>query len=384
MANTPNLDLVPLVTGQSGAEIKVNTFLNQFDALIHLAVIDRDLTAPPGGESDGDVYIPAATATGDWAGEEDSVAYFYGGWLFTTPNEGFTAYVKDEDIYLTFDGSSWVSSPRLEVEAGLTASTTQTQGAGTSITKAMTEFSTVANPGDAATLDAAVQGRERIVINGGAETLQIFAASGDDIDGGSTNGSIFVAPGSVVVFRAKDATSWHTTGNRDMVKIGAVTASNDATVEFADGIDGTFKFYIVRYWAIPVDDSVSLLFRISVDGGATFEAGASDYRWSNRAEQSDGLGGAAASNGDTSINLDQVIGSDTGEAVAGELKLFAPSDTDLNTHVTLQSDSQRASAVQRHIIGGGVYEAVTVVDAIQFLFSAGNVESGEFVLYGVR
>ena len=34
--------------------------------------------------------------------------------------------------------------------------------------------------------------------------------------------------------------------------------------------------------------------------------------------------------------------------------------------------------------GSGQRQLVTAVDAIQFLFSAGNVEDGKFVLYGVR
>jgi len=45
-------------------------------------VISADLTAPPGGESDGDTYIPAATATGAWAGLENHLLEYSGGsWL---------------------------------------------------------------------------------------------------------------------------------------------------------------------------------------------------------------------------------------------------------------------------------------------------------------
>ena len=62
-------------------------------------IIDRDLTAPPGGESDGDAYIPAATATGAWAGQEDNIAIYdadLSGYRFFTPNTGWFAYVADE------------------------------------------------------------------------------------------------------------------------------------------------------------------------------------------------------------------------------------------------------------------------------------------------
>ena len=51
---------------------EMNKPLEQLDlaiaALGNLTIIDRDLTAPPGGESDGDTYIVGGSATGDWSG----------------------------------------------------------------------------------------------------------------------------------------------------------------------------------------------------------------------------------------------------------------------------------------------------------------------------
>lgn len=61
-------------------------------------VIDKDLTAPPGGESAGDRYIVASVATGLWATHEGKIAQYIGtGWVFSTPFEGMQVYVADED-----------------------------------------------------------------------------------------------------------------------------------------------------------------------------------------------------------------------------------------------------------------------------------------------
>ena len=64
------------------------------------SVIDKDLLAPPGGESTGDRYIVAGaggTSTGDWAGEEEKIAVFNGsGWDFITPSKGTAVYIDDE------------------------------------------------------------------------------------------------------------------------------------------------------------------------------------------------------------------------------------------------------------------------------------------------
>ena len=111
MANTPNLGM-PLVTeGQQGGETTHNDALNFLDMLVQCSVIDRDLTAPPGSPANGDVYIPKATATGAWVGKENDIAGFYDGWIFATPEEGWLAYVRDENIFIKFDGASWVAGP---------------------------------------------------------------------------------------------------------------------------------------------------------------------------------------------------------------------------------------------------------------------------------
>ena len=72
-------------------------------------VEDKDLTAPPGGESKGDRYIVGASATGDWSGEDGNIAIYNGsGWDFTDKKEGMRTYVKDEDVIYEYI-TSWKS-----------------------------------------------------------------------------------------------------------------------------------------------------------------------------------------------------------------------------------------------------------------------------------
>lgn len=73
-----------------------------------IPVLDRNLTAPPGGESEGDAYIPAATATGAWAGQEGNVAYYNGsGWDFTTPSDKEYVQVVDESAVIVWLDGAW-------------------------------------------------------------------------------------------------------------------------------------------------------------------------------------------------------------------------------------------------------------------------------------
>ncbi len=92
------------------------------------------------------------------------------------------------------------------VTAGVTASTTQSQGQGP-ITAEITEVSTVANVNDTVTAPGAVTGRLFRVFNNGANTLQIFPKSGDDL-GSGVDTAVTLAAGSNVTFVAFDATNW--------------------------------------------------------------------------------------------------------------------------------------------------------------------------------
>lgn len=90
---------------------------------------------------------------------------------------------------------------------GLTASTTQTQGQQQLNSAVINQVATVANANDVVTLTGAAAGRVRIIINDGANTLQIFPAAGDDLGQGS-NTSTTLAAGSTVMFVAYDSTNW--------------------------------------------------------------------------------------------------------------------------------------------------------------------------------
>lgn len=75
---------------------------------IQLTVLDRDLTAPPGGESAGDAYIVGASATGDWSGQDDDVAIYDGAaWVFATPRIGWICYLVDEEKLTAFKAGGW-------------------------------------------------------------------------------------------------------------------------------------------------------------------------------------------------------------------------------------------------------------------------------------
>lgn len=110
MTDSTNLGLPYLEGAQAQKHVTVNESLRRLDALILLAIEDKDSTAPPGSPADGARYIPHATATGAWAGKENYVAHYVdGAWEFYAAREGFLAYVRDEDLFYHYDGSAWAT-----------------------------------------------------------------------------------------------------------------------------------------------------------------------------------------------------------------------------------------------------------------------------------
>lgn len=94
----------------------------------------------------------------------------------------------------------------ISVLAGITASTSQSQGNG-ALTADVSQISVVGSANDTITLPIALPGRETLVINDGANVLQIFPASGDDL-GAGVNLSTSLEANEVVEFVSYDATNW--------------------------------------------------------------------------------------------------------------------------------------------------------------------------------
>ena len=100
--------------------------------------------------------------------------------------DGTTSMTGD----LAFDTDSYV---KWSVSAALVASTTQTQAGAVALTAGVCEVATVANANDAVVMPAAVAGRQLILMNNGANTLQIFPLSGDAFNVGAVDASTTLA-----------------------------------------------------------------------------------------------------------------------------------------------------------------------------------------------
>lgn len=108
---TPNLGLPYIAQGQAQKEVTHNDALNLLDAVVQLAVLDRDLATPPGSPTQGARYLVAASPTGAWAGHASHIAVFLdGAWKFFVPSNGWLAWIVDEGKLLGWNGTTWADA----------------------------------------------------------------------------------------------------------------------------------------------------------------------------------------------------------------------------------------------------------------------------------
>jgi len=111
------------------------------------------------------------------------------------------------------------------VTVGQTANTGSVQGNNV-ITTEFYEIAVCANPGDAVTLPVAVAGQLVIIVNNGAQSADVFPASGDKVDGGSANAAFALASGANALFICQDGTDWDSLGGGFFTPSSTTTLAN--------------------------------------------------------------------------------------------------------------------------------------------------------------
>ena len=105
---TNNFNIPELSQGQAQKEITHNEALRYIDALVNNVVLDNTLTTPPVSPVEGGIYIPAATATDAWVGQEDKLAlYINSEWKFVTPSTDYIIYSTADNSLIKWDGAAW-------------------------------------------------------------------------------------------------------------------------------------------------------------------------------------------------------------------------------------------------------------------------------------
>jgi len=195
----------------------------------------------------------------------------------------------------------------------------------------------------------------------------------------------------------KNATSFGSISSLgSMTFIKKLTASSSATLSFVDGSDGvvlddTYKEYLFTFNNMhPATDSARLQFNLSTDGGSNYNVTKTTtaFRAVHREDDaSTELAYRTPTDLAQSTGFQDLItscGNDNDQASSGVLQLFNPSSTTFVKHFISTSQSIHESDISMNLYIAGYGNTTSSIDAVKFLFQAGNIDSGTIKLYGIK
>lgn len=164
------------------------------------------------------------------------------------------------------------------------------------------------------------------------------------------------------------------------------TASSSASLNFTTCITSTYDEYLVEcLQLVPATNAVTVILRVSTDGGSTYDSG-SNYKWASfrASDAGSAVGGSA---GTTSIGLSG-SGTQSNSTTTGgfnaTFRILNPLGGAMHTRFlgTSGADDGTGSPDVVCMFSAG-YKSTTAVNAFQVLMSSGNIASGTIRVYGL-
>jgi hypothetical protein len=179
-----------------------------------------------------------------------------------------------------------------------------------------------------------------------------------------------------------------------MVFIKKLTASSSATLSFVDGSDGvvldnTYKEYVFTFKNIhPATDNVNFQFNMSTDGGSNYNVTktttvfiAEHKENNNTSFEYRTATDLAQSTSDQQLAYQ--IGNDNDQCFSGELKIFNPSSDTFVKHFISTGNNYTYNDASINLFVAGYGNTQSVINAVKFQMSTGNIDAGDICLYGI-
>jgi len=177
------------------------------------------------------------------------------------------------------------------------------------------------------------------------------------------------------------------------VLISEQTASASASIEFTSGIDSTYPIYKFEFISIhPQNLGEALRVNFSTDSGSNYNVTktttvfVSQHFENGSSESLTYVTGQdiAQGTGDQILN---VLANDNDSGCSGEMFLYNPSSTTFVKHFMARTESFVESGgnpkLQDQFVAG-YGNTTSSIDAVRFLMTTGNLDSGTIKLYGIK
>ena len=167
------------------------------------------------------------------------------------------------------------------------------------------------------------------------------------------------------------------------------TASADSTISFTSGLDSTYDEYCFKFINCHPSATSKFAFNMSADGGSNYNVTKTStffyalHYEDDSTTQLDYDTGRDLAQGTGIQHLSATHGTGNDEGISGELYLFNPSSTTFVKHFLVRTSGVTSSPAAMDNFTAGYGNTTSAVDAVQFSFSSGNIDSGTISLYGI-
>ena len=174
------------------------------------------------------------------------------------------------------------------------------------------------------------------------------------------------------------------------------TASSSASISFVDGsggvvLDSTYPIYIFKFFNIhPSADDKTFQFNMSADSGSNYNVTKTTTVFKANHDEGDSAtnltydSGEDLAQGTGFQTLGNGVGGDNDQSLSGTLHLFKPSDTNFVKHFISTIQYYAFNNYTNNFYVAGYGNTTSAVDAVQFKFNSGNIDSGTIKLYGIK
>ena len=180
-----------------------------------------------------------------------------------------------------------------------------------------------------------------------------------------------------------------------MTLIKEQTASSSSSISFVNGsssvvLDSTYPVYLFKFINIhPATDGQAIMFQGSTNTGGAYGVNITSTWFQARHSEDDSTASLAYSTGkdlaqSTSFQSFMFSGNANDESCSGEIFLFNPSSTTFVKHFIARGSATNDSDDANDIFLAGYFNTTSAIDAMQFKFYCGNIDSGTFKLYGIK
>ena len=174
--------------------------------------------------------------------------------------------------------------------------------------------------------------------------------------------------------------------------ISTQTASSSSTISFTSGIDSTYDEYVFKWINChPATNSVTFQMNVSIDGGSNYNVAKTTTAFDAYHYENDSgaalqyLGSYDLAQG-TGFQPIDFCSNQNDQSSCGTLQLYNPSSTTFVKHfISTAQDAwvDGSAGVSQNFFTAGYANTTSAVNAVQFKFSSGNIDSGVIKLYGV-